>query len=140
MLQLISFIKPVVVLQVSSKASKYCDDSLGLCIDIPEGAIPEGSLLQLKVGMCLYGPFKFPGNLYPIAPVLMLYPQNDIQLQKNIRITLPHIIEDAKDSDVNNLGIQVIKADHTSLLVGTECIFSTIIGSSEYRSLFPQSK
>ena len=126
----IPFIKPVEVLQVSSKGRQYCDDSLGLCINIPEGAVPEGSLLQLEVGMCMYGPFTFPGNLYPIAPILMLCPQNDIRLNKELRITLPHIISHATEKDLEILGIEVIKADHRSLFVACECIFNNIIGES----------
>ena len=124
------FIKPVEVLQVSSKNKEYYNDSLGLCIDVPEGAVPEGSLLQLEVGMCLYGPFKFPGGLYPIAPILMLCPQKYIKLAKPLRVTLPHNVDDAKDSDVGALGIEVIKADHTSLLNGGECIFDNVISDS----------
>ena len=129
----LSFIKPVEVLQISSKGKQYCDYSTGLCIDIPEGAVPEDSIVQLEIGMCLFGPFKFPGNLNPIAPILMLCPQNDVHLNKNMRVTLPHIIEDAIDSDEEALGIQVVKADHNDLVEGDECVFDTILatGASE---------
>ena len=124
------FIKPVKVLQVSSKGGLYFDDSLGLRIDVPEGAVPEGSLLQLEVGMCLYGPFKFPEGLYPIAPILMLCSQNDIKLHKSVNITIPHIIADAEGIDTKDQGIQVIKANHTSLLVAGESIFDNVIQDS----------
>ena len=124
------FIKPVEVLQVSSNGRQYRDDSLGLCIDVPKGAVPEGRLLQLEIGMCLYGPFRFPNNLPPIAPILMLYPHNDVKLSKRLQITLPHIIEDAKDNDVDTLGIKVIKADHMSFLKTGLGIFNTVIGGS----------
>ena len=124
------FIKPVEVLQVSRKGKLYRDDSLGLCIDVPEGAVPEGRLLQLEIGMCLYGPFKFPGDLYPIAPILMLCPQNNIKLNKSMRVTLPHILSDTNENDVESFGVQVIKADHTSLFIACETIFDTIIGES----------
>ena len=124
------FIKPVEVLQVSSKGRLYFDDSLGLCIDVPEGAVPEGSLLQLEVGMCLYGPFKFPTDLYPIAPILMLCSRSDIKLHKSVNITIPHIIADAEGIDSKARGIQVIKANHTSLLVAGEGIFDNVIEDS----------
>ena len=124
------FIKPVEVFQVSSRGGQYCDDSLGLCIDVPEGAVPEGRLLQLEIGMCLYGPFKFPGNLYPIAPILMLCPQSNIKLSRRLRITLPHIISDADEGEIDFFDVQVIKADHTSLFTANETIFDNIIGES----------
>ena len=126
----LSFIKPVEVLQITSKRMSYCDASLGFCIDIPEGAVSEGFLLQLEVGVCLYGPFVFPGNLNPIAPILMLCPQNDVQLNKELRITLPHILSHATEKDVDDLGIEVIKADHTNLFLARECVFDNIIGES----------
>ena len=124
------FIKPVEVFQISSRGGQYRNDSLGLCIDVPEGAVPEGRLLQLEIGMCLYGPFKFPGNLYPIAPILMLCPQSNIKLSRRLRITLPHIISDADEGEIDFFDVQVIKADHTSLFTATETIFDNIIGES----------
>ena len=123
------FIKPVEVLQVSSKGGQYCDNSLELYINIPNGAVPEGNLLELEIGMCLYGPFRFFNKVFPIAPILMLYPLKNIQLNKSLTVTIPHIINNATDSDVENLGIQVIKADHSSLLVNEECIFDAVVES-----------
>ena len=116
------FINPAEVLCISSKGNVYREDSLGLCIDIPEGAVPEGSLLHLEIGMCLYGPFKFCGDL--LAPILMLHPKNVVKLSKQIIVTIPHIVEDATDSDVEAFGIQVIKADHNTET--SECIFDSI--------------
>ena len=108
----LSFVRPVQVLPITHAGMKYCDDRLGLCVSIPEGAVPEGLILHLEVGMCLHGPFKFPANTSSIAPILLLYPQENITLQKCIKITLPHIIDCAQESDVETLGIQVVKADH----------------------------
>ena len=109
----LKFIKPVEELLISHKGLLYDETSLGLCIDFPQGAIPKGQLLKLKVGMCLYGPFKFPDNTSPIAPILMLRSQEDIFLQKPVKVTLPHIIHQATENDVEALEIRVVKADHT---------------------------
>ena len=126
---ILPFIKPVKVLQVSSKGKQYHDISLGLCINIPEGAVPEGCLLQLEVGMCLHGPFKFPDNQYPISPILMLCPQTDIKLNRSIKVTLPHVMT---NESVGTLGIQVIKADHAGLIFGDTCSFDHIFGDSSH--------
>ena len=127
---ILPFIKPVNVLQVSSKGKLYTDISLGMSIDIPEGAVPENSLLQLEVGMCLYGPFKFSDDLYPISPILMLCPQTDIKLNQSIKVTLPHIMKDVTSENVEELGIQVVKADHTSLVFDDSCVFDSVVGDS----------
>ena len=124
------FVKPVEVIQVSSKGGLYLDDSLGLYINVPEGAVPEGSLLHLEIGMCLYGPFRFPKDLYPIAPILMLCPQSDIKLHKSVTITMPHIIADAEDIDSEAHGIQVIKADHSSILQASKSMFNIVLQNS----------
>ena len=122
------FIKPVKVLQNSSKGKQYTDRSLGLCIDIPEGAVPEGSFLYLEIGMCLYGPFEFPNDLHPISPILMLCPQTDTKLIRSIKVTLPHIMKDVTNENVEELGIQVVKADDTSLVFGDTCVFDSVVG------------
>ena len=127
---MIPFIRPLDEFEVSSSGRKYSNDSLGLYIEIPEEAVPEGSLLRLEVGMCLYGPFKFPKDMYPIAPILMLCSKSDIKLHRSVNITVPHIIADAKHTDIETHGIQVIKADHTSLLIAGECIFDNVIQDS----------
>ena len=108
----------------------HSDSDLGLCIDIPAGAIPEDLQLRLEVGMSLFGPFKFQPNSSPISPILMLCPQEDIALQKPIKITLPHILDGLVDSDVEALGIRVTKADHQflfSYLGGPlQCVFEDL--------------
>ncbi len=111
----LSFIQPIDVFQITSTSGYYiyyhCD-SLGLSIEAPEGIIPRGSVLPLKVGMCLYGPFMFPKDCTPIAPILMIRPPEDVCLLKPLKITIPIIITEAKDGDVKALGIQVVKTDH----------------------------
>ena len=47
--------------------------------------------------------------LYPPAPILMLCPQNDIELRKALEISLP-LITDASEINAEALGIQVIKS------------------------------
>ena len=96
----------------------------------PKELYQKALCFSWKLACGLYGPFKFPNNLHPIAPILMLYPNYDIKLSKCLQITLPHIVEDAKDNDVDTLGIKVIKADHMSFLKTGLGIFETVIGDS----------
>ena len=66
--------------------------------------------------MSLFGPFQFQANTSPIAPILMLCPQEEIALEKPMKITLSHYLDDIVDSDIEALGIRVTKTDHRSLL------------------------
>ena len=110
------FIGPVQVLRITHAGIKYCNDKLGLCINIPQGAIIKGLELHLEVGMSLYGPFEYPAGTSPISPILMLCPQENVTLQKPIEVTLPHCIDQASQADVKALGIRIVKADHSQHL------------------------
>ena len=110
------FIKPVEVFQVTSTGGVYRDDSLGICITVPEDAVPEFTIFPIEVGTFLYGRFQFPEGSTPISPILMLCPQKNIPLKKPITVTLPHILFEATKGDVESLNIRVVKADHTSFL------------------------
>ena len=68
-------------------------------IEVPEGTIPEGHPLQMELSMCLYGPFMFPDDLYPVSPILILCPQTDIKLSWSIKVTLPLIVREAKNKN-----------------------------------------
>ena len=126
------FIKPVDTVEISSNGGRYCNVPLGVYIDIPRGAVPESCLLRVEVGVCLYGPFEFPDNLYPITPVLMMHPRHDIQLNKRLRIMLPHVIESAEDTDIEVLGIEVIKGSPSCVLGDSDrYVFNTVIKDSD---------
>lgn len=106
------YIKPIQQLTLDKAGGTYSDETLGIVINIPEGAIEEHNQTVLYVGMCLYGPFTFPQDSAPIAPVLMLHPKQSISLLKPIRVTMPHMLDQANDYDIKPLGIKVIKAAH----------------------------
>lgn len=100
------------VLQITHKADRYSDDDLGLHIEIPDGAILESEKLILNIGVCLQGPFKFPEGSTPITPVLMLWPKEDVKLDKPLKITLPIIIEQPNTEYLKVLGIHTLKSEH----------------------------
>ncbi len=108
-------------LNITSEGATYHDDSLGLHVEVPEEAVSED--LSLKIGMTLYGPFQFPSA--PISPILVLEPNNKTQLQKPVRITLPHTIKG------ENFCAWVMKANHTSDLLTGKYKFCDIAEDSE---------
>ncbi len=116
------FITPVEVFQVTSVGGVYRDESLGISVTVPEGAVPELTIFPIEVGTCLYGPFQFPQGLTPISPILMLCPQKKISLKKPIIVTLPHLLIKATESDIKYLNIRVVKADHEV----QKCVFEDI--------------
>ncbi len=108
----------------------YRDDSLGISITVPEGAVPEFTIFPIEIGTCLYGPFQFAEGSTLISPILMLCPQKNIPLKKPITVTLPHLLTEATKSDIESFNIRVVKADHESLLFFDfdvkKCLFEDI--------------
>ena len=131
----LSFIKPVDKFEITSAGGMYHNDSLGLSIEAPEGIIPQGSVLPIKIGMCLHGPFKFSNDCTPIAPILMIHPPEDVCLLKPLKITLPLILTKPNDSDVKALGIQVVKAEHAT----NNCTFKELDESCTNLKLHSQN-
>ena len=129
------FITPVEVFQVTSAGGVYRDDSLGISITVPEGAVPEFTIFPIEVGTCLYGPFQFPEGSTLIAPILMLCPQKNIPLKKPIIVMLPHILVEATED------IQVVKADH-AIFRGSDlekCVFKDIDQCESHASFDDQN-
>ena len=104
----LSFVKPIKVVKIK-EGEVYRDDSLGLCVEVPEGALSEGCYLKLELGVCLHGPFLLPPGTTRISPVLMIRSQENTTLRKPIKVTLPHIIRESTVT-LNTLDIQVTKA------------------------------
>ncbi|CAI8025145.1 hypothetical protein GBAR_LOCUS14555, partial [Geodia barretti] len=44
----------------TSEGTIFTDEANDFSLEIPEGAIPEGEILTVDVGVTLFGPFQFP--------------------------------------------------------------------------------
>ena len=102
----------VEVFKFDSSGGEYYNADHSITIQIPEGAIPPGTLAHLELAVALYGPFHFPSGSCPVSPILWLCIQEDISLRKPINVTLPHFLTDLNDHDIECLGINFAKADH----------------------------
>ncbi len=99
-------------LSFTKAGMRYQNESMGVTINVPEGAIKE-ELLDIKVGLALYGPFNYPDGLRPVSVVLLMCPQQEVTLLKPIEVILPLIIDCAQDSiDSSNCGLTPLKACH----------------------------
>ncbi len=99
-------------LSFTKAGMRYQNESMGVAINVPEGAIKEGSL-DIKVGLALYGPFSYPDGLRPVSVVLLMCPQQEVTLLKPIQVILPLIIDCAQDSiGCSNCGLTPLKACH----------------------------
>ncbi len=85
------------MLSLTKAEMRYHNESMGVTIDVPEGAIKE-EVLDMEVGFALYGPFSYPDGLRPVSVVLLLCPQREVTLLQPIQVTLPLIIDCDQDS------------------------------------------
>ena len=102
-----TFLQPLEVLSFNHMGAKYRNEGMGVMIEIPEGAVEEGMVFTVKVGIALHGPFNYPINVHPISPVLLLCPEEEIHLLKPIKIVLPHIMDSLQEDEVT-----LLKAHH----------------------------
>ena len=123
-----TFLQPLEVLSFDHMGAKYRNEGMGVMIEIPEGAVEEGMVVTIKVGIALHGPFNYPTNVHPISPVLLLCPEKEIHLLKPIKIVLPHIMDSLQEDEV-----MLLKAHHFN-----GCSFTPI--KSESMMLFKQKR
>lgn len=70
-------------------------------VTVPAGAIPKGRKGELKFAATLYAPVKFAPNVIPMSAIIWLC--MDVELQKPIKLCLPHYVCVKTITDVNNL-------------------------------------
>ena len=78
-------------------------------VTVPPGAIPEGIIVHIEMGVALYGPFSFPENRQPVSPILWFSIKEDVELLLPITYKVPHVI-----ADIGSVNLMFVKAKHTS--------------------------
>ena len=85
-----------------------------ITIRIPEGAVPPGDKLLMKVGVTLFGPFTFPENFWPISPLLQLCPSeiDHYEFKKPLTVILPHFLSEKTIEKLTPGEVCFTKANH----------------------------
>ena len=87
------FLQPMEVVILTSEEKLIMNDKEGISIHVPDGAVPAGKILPMEVGSAMYGRLSFPEGMEPLSPILWICPQDEIDLLKPFKITLPHMVE-----------------------------------------------
>ena len=106
---------PVATLsQCTSDGKHYYDEANDFCLEIPEGAIPEGKTITIDIGVALYGPFQYPEGLRPVSPVfwLCVRDNNFSIFSKPVTVTVPHFLYLKNHDNIESLGPSFLKGDH----------------------------
>ena len=106
----IPLIKSNDTVKYGSGGGMYINRIHDITIEIPERAIPEGTVLQLSISAMLYGPFLFPEGVRPVSPILWLCTDPTLTLSRSIAVVLPHYLHCEDQKDTENL--MFLKAPH----------------------------
>ena len=99
---------PLHEIHCGSKQCVYANTKHDITLYIPDGALPEKTVL--KVGVALYGPFAhaFPGrHIRPVSPILWLCMEPKlVEIKRPIGVVLPHYVNLTSSEDLKVLCFQ----------------------------------
>ena len=87
------FVHPLEVVTVTNKGKEIINEREDISVCVANDTVPVGRILHLELGSSMYGRLSFPKTVRPVSPILWICPQEDIPLQKPIKITLPHTVK-----------------------------------------------
>ena len=82
---------------VTSDGGKFCWGAIGVEIEIPRGAVPEGKVVELRVRPCLAGPFDMPRGYQATSPPYLISPAFEFECA--VRLSIAHCahLESSRD-------------------------------------------
>ena len=89
----LSFLQPIEVVTLTNEGKVVRNDKEGISICVPDDAVPVGKKLHMEVGSAMYGRLSFPEGMDPVSPILWICPQEEMDLLKPLKITLPHTVK-----------------------------------------------
>ena len=97
-------------IKCDSTGYTYTNTKHDITVCIPLGSLPEGTVISMKIGVNLYGAFRFPEDVRPISPILWLCADQNINFLKPLEVTLPHFLHCTNDEQCKSL--HFLKASH----------------------------
>ena len=88
----LSFLRPIEVVTLTNGRKVVTIENEGISIHIPDDAVPVGKIVNIEVGSAMYGKLSFPGGMRPVSSILWICPQEEMDLLKPFKITLPHTV------------------------------------------------
>ena len=109
-------------LECDNAGLDYTIHGHNITIRIPEGVVPPGEKLLMKVGVTLFGPFTFPEKFWPISPLLQLCPSeiDYYEFKKPLTVILPHFLSEKTVEKLTPGEVCFAKANHNYHEVGEE--------------------
>jgi len=111
----VHFMDDIEVLHCDSNGGRYYNSLHDIHVEVPKGAVPEGMLVKLEVGVALFGAFLFPAGMKAVSPILWLctHPKEFMFLLP-IEVKLPHCLQLTSHEDITSLQLGFLKGGHNS--------------------------
>ena len=100
----------------TSKGKEFTNLDHDITIRVPPGAIRSGDQVKIEVGVLLHGPFAFPDGIKPISPILWVCAKPEIEFQKPVEITMPHVLSSLTEKECKIHGVTFLKANHRAFI------------------------
>ena len=111
------FIDPIETVMFDSNGGRYSNENHEVYLRVPRGAIPEGDILLIKVGISFHSALVplLPAESRPVSPLINLCvvgKQRDYRFLKPVEVTLPHCVDISDEEDVERMGMEFSKCGH----------------------------
>ena len=110
----IPFMNIIELFTCNSSGGVYYNPVHDVSLTIPVGAIPEGILITIEIGITFCGMFQFPVDVNPVSPIVWLCVQHlqSFQFQKPVEVTLPHCLSIVSSEECESLQPRFFTANH----------------------------
>ncbi len=132
----VPFLDPVVSIKCDSEGGEYRSEVHDFRLSVPKGAIKKRTTVEIHIGFALHGPFKFPGDLRPVSPIVWLCSTPEVKLRKPVEIMLPHYLDTSvtalskAPNSASRYSVQFLKASHSNTAGGNDASPSKTGGSA----------
>ena len=89
----LAFVQPIKVVTLTHERQEVTIENEEISIHVPDDAIPVGKRLNIEYGSAMYGKLSFPEDMCPVSSILWICPQEEMDLLKPFKITLPHTVK-----------------------------------------------
>ena len=86
---------------VTSAGKEISWGDIGIKINIPPGAVPEGRPITVTVRPCLSGPFELPKDYELASPVYAISP--GLEFNKDVKLFVTHFADLQSEDDCKNM-------------------------------------
>lgn len=108
------YIEPPETVTMDVNGGKYANEDHEVYLQVPEGAIPRGKTVTIKVGVSLTSSLVslLPPATRPVSPLVTFHVEGEdnFEFLKPVKVILPHFVDISDENDAKAMGLTFMKA------------------------------